>query len=123
MLCPGLVPARQTDHEVRRIPGSTRCLPTAAVTERHNCGSRRSAGTIQHALGQESLMRCPERLAPGWCAAVHGGVDQYLLDLLDRYACGDRALHIDAQLVGPPKRRQDREIQHAPAASLLTRRR
>ena len=53
-------------------------------------------------------MRCPERLAPGWCAAVHGDVNQYLLDLVDRYACGDRALHVDAQLVGPPQRRQDR---------------
>jgi hypothetical protein len=55
-------------------------------------------------------MRCPERLAPGWCAAVHGGVNQYLLDLVGRYACSDRALHIDAQLVGPPERRQDRKI-------------
>ena len=25
-------------------------------------------------------MRCPERLAPGRCAAVHGGVNQYFLD-------------------------------------------
>ena len=46
-------------------------------------------------------MRCPKRLAPGWCAAVHGGVNQYLLDLIGRYAGSDCALHINAQLVGP----------------------
>lgn len=65
-------------------------------------------------------MRCPERLTPGWCTAVHGGVNQYLLDLVDRYACSDRTLHIDAQLVGPPKRRQDREVQHAPCLVIQT---
>jgi hypothetical protein len=31
-------------------------------------------------------MRSPERLTPGWRAAVYGGVNQYLLDLIDRYA-------------------------------------
>src|SRR6478609_10235631 len=67
-------------------------------------GRRCSAGTRQRALCQESLMRCPERLTAGRRAAVHGGVNQYLLDLVDRYAGRKRTLHINAQLVGPPKR-------------------
>src|SRR5450755_2607187 len=83
-------------------------------------GSRRSAGTTQRALCQESLMRCPERLTPGRRSAVHGGVNQYLLDLIDRYAGSERTLHIDAQLVGPTQRRQDRKIQHAPRLAIQT---
>jgi hypothetical protein len=47
-------------------------------------------------------------------AAVHGGVNQYLLDLVDGYAGSKRALHANAQLVGPPECRQDRNVQHAP---------
>ncbi len=56
-------------------------------------------------------MCCSERLTPGWRAAVHGGVNQYFLYLFDRYAGSERALHVDAQLVGPPERRQDRKIR------------
>src|SRR5580700_6281359 len=97
------------------------CSPLCRTAARTVRSCRRSAGTRQRTLCQESLMRCPERLPPGWCAAVHGGVNQYLLDLVDRYARSDRALHIDAQLVGPSKRRQDRKIQHAPCLAIQTR--
>jgi hypothetical protein len=31
-------------------------------------------------------MRGSERLTPSWRAAVYGGVNQYLLDLIERYA-------------------------------------
>src|SRR5450432_2418905 len=65
-------------------------------------------------------MRSPERLTPGWRAAVHGGVNEYLLDLVDGYAGSKRALHVNAQLVGPPQRCQDRKIQHAPCLAIQT---
>src|SRR5580700_1845311 len=96
------------------------CSPLCQTAARTVECCRRSAGMRQRALCQESLMRCPERLTPGWCAAVHGGVNQYLLDLVGRYACGERALHIDAQLVWPPKRRQDRKVQHAACLAIKT---
>src|SRR4029079_4529752 len=66
-------------------------------------------------------MRCPEGLTPGRRAAIHGGVNQYLLDLVDRYAGSKRALHVNAQLVGSPPRRQDRKIQDAPCLAIQTR--
>src|SRR5215831_17285077 len=107
-------------HSIAVAPAAARALSTRrrpARGDRFIASPRRS---LRLRL-LEHLARDPEAVDCRRHAAVDGGLEEDLADLVLGDAVRERAAHVRLQLVRSVQRRQHREVQHAPDLARQTR--
>src|SRR5262249_19682706 len=88
-------------------------ISASATTTWSGSSARRDGARSVAARFLEHLARGAEGVDGGGNAGIDGGVEKNLADLLARDAIGQRAPHMELQLMRLVERRQHGEVEHA----------